>query len=366
MRPVRERRGAGALTLALVLAACGSGGGDGASDPTTAVAGATTAASGATTVAPTPAVGGTLTVYTGRSESLVKPVLDEFAAATGVKVELRTGDSGELGALLLTEGSGSPADLFFSQDAGALGAVSKAGLLAPLPGDVVAAVPTGYAAVDGTWVGLSGRARVVIYHPDLAPTPPDTIDELLEPQWKGRIGFAPTNASWQSFVTALRVLRGESGAKTWLGAFAAQQPKAYERNGAVRDAVNSGEIALGLVNHYYLYELIAAKGKDAVVARNQFMAPGDPGGLVNVAGAGVLEGADNPEAALALIRYLQSSKGQSYFAQKTFEYPLSAGVAAFGDLPALSTLRPPAIDLADLDSLAVTQELLSSVGLLTK
>lgn len=365
MRARRPAQAALVLALLTATAACGSdGGADGTTATTGAATGTATSAAGSTDAAKKPS--GTITVYTGRSEALVKPILDQFSTETGVTVQLRTGDSGELGALLLTEGGASPADLFFSQDAGALGAVSKAGLLAPLPSDVVGAVPAAYAATDGTWVGLSGRVRVVVYNPTLAATPPDTVDELLDPQWKGRIGYAPTNASWQSFVTALRVLRGEDGARTWLEAFAAQQPKAYERNGAVRDAVNSGEMALGLVNHYYLYELIAAKGADAAVARNQFMAPGDPGGLVNVAGVGLLKGADNPDAALALVRYLQSTAGQTYFAQKTYEYPLSAGLTPADDLPALADLKPPAIDLADLDTLAKTQDLLASVGLLTR
>lgn len=361
----RTRRATAALVVATALAAsaCGSSASDGASESTAPSTGAPSSAAPAPS-ASTPAPSGSIVVYTGRSEALVKPILDRFSADTGVKVELRTGDSGELGALLLTEGSASPADLFFSQDAGALGAVSAAGLLATLPTDVTSAVPSAYAAEDDTWVGLSGRVRVVVYNPTLAAAPPDTIDELLDPAWKGKIGFAPTNASWQSFVTGLRVVRGDAAAEAWLKAFAAQEPKAYERNAAVRDAVNAGEIALGLVNHYYLYELIATKG--AAVARNQFMAAGDPGGLVNVAGVGVLKSAKNPDAALALVRYLLSPTGQRYFAEKTFEYPLTADVSAAEGLPSLSSLQPPAIDLADLASLETTQQLLADVGLLTR
>ncbi len=310
---------------------------------------------------------GTITVYTGRTEALVKPVIERFTAATGVKVELRTGDSGALAAQILTEGSASPADVFFSQDAGALGAVADDGLFRTLPtAGLLDVVEPAYRATDGTWVGTSGRVRVLVVNPTLVPTPPRTIDELLAPAWKGRIGFAPTNASWQSFVTALRVLRGEDGARTWLTAFAAQQPKAYEKNGAVRDAVDRGEVAIGLVNHYYLYEKIAAEGAAKVVARNAYLAPGDPGGLVNVAGAGVLASSDNAVAAQAFVRFLLAEESQRYFATTTFEYPLRAGVAPAADLPTLASLQPPKIDLADLESIAATQELLASVGLLTK
>lgn len=308
---------------------------------------------------------GTITVYSGRSEKLVKPLLDEFSAATGVTVEFRPGDSGELAAQLLTEGHASPADVFFSQDAGALGALEKAGLLAALPQTSLDIVPEAYRSTTGAWVGTSGRVRVVVYNPELAPAPPNTIDELLQPAWKGKIGFAPTNASWQSFVTALRVLRGEDGARQWLEGFKAQEPKAYERNGAVRDAVQSGEVALGLVNHYYLYEKIAAEGADKVTIENHYLAAGDPGVLVNVAGVGILKSSDNPVAAQALVDYLLSEHGQQYFTEKSFEYPLRAGVAPFEGLPPLDSLTPPEIDLADLDTLKETQQLLTDVGLLT-
>jgi iron(III) transport system substrate-binding protein len=308
---------------------------------------------------------GSITVYSGRSEDLVKPLLDQFTAETGIAVEFRAGDSGELAAQLLTEGDASPADVFFSQDAGALGAVADAGLFATLPTDLVSPVPAAFRSTDDLWVGTSGRVRVFVVNPELAPEPPTTIDELLDPAWKGKIGFAPNNASWQSFVTGLRVLRGEDAARTWLEGFAAQDPVPLENNVAVRDAVDGGELAIGLVNHYYLYEKIAAEGADAVTAVNQFVAAGDPGGLVNVAGVGVLASSEHSDEALELVEFLLSETAQRYFADETYEYPLVAGVPASELLPPFDTLEPPTIDLSDLDSIAETQELLSDVGLLT-
>lgn len=333
---------------------------------TAVVLGATACSDDAPTTGGTGLAGTTITVYSGRSEELVAPLLEEFTAETGITVELRAGDSGELAAQLLTEGDASPADVFFSQDAGALGAVQAAGLLSELPSELLDIVPAAYRSAEGQWVGTSGRVRVLVINPDLVAEAPTTIDELLDPQWKGLIGFAPTNASWQSFVTGLRVIRGDDAARAWLEGFAANDPVPFEKNSAVRDAVNSGEVALGLVNHYYLYELIDAEGAENVVAVNQFLAPGDPGGLVNVAGVGVPANAPHRDAALALVEYLLSEAGQTYFSEETNEYPLRDGVALTDGLPTLAALQPPALDLSDLQSIATTQEMLDDVGLLTR
>lgn len=352
-----------ALSL-FTFAACG----DSESSENTQPA-STTATSDVSTVAPVASdpcetASGSLTVYSGRSEKLVADLYTQFTSDTGIEVEVRYGDSGELAGQILTEGNATPADVFFSQDAGALGAVSEAGLFIELEDSVLNRVAAMYRSESNNWVGTSGRARVVIFNPTLVATPPTSIDELIDPQWKGKIGFAPTNASWQSFVTALRVLRGEDDARAWLEAFAANKPVAYEKNGAVRDAVNAGEVPLGLVNHYYLYEKIAAEGAENVVAQNQYL-PGDIGGLVNVAGIGALENSDNPEASQCLASYLVSDSAQKFFVEKSFEYPLVDGIVPYEGLPTLAELNPPSIDLSDLQSIAETQELLNDVGLLS-
>ncbi len=354
-----RRRCMAALPALVMICACASGG-----DATSSTTAAPTTAAPTTTQPIKPS--GSITIYSGRSESLVKALYEQFTADTGITVSARYGDSGALAAQILTEGKASPADVFFAQDAGALGAVAKAKLFSSLPASQLDKVAKTYRSADGMWTGVSGRVRVVLIDPAQVATPPATIDEVLDAKWKGKVGFAPSNASWQSFVTALRVTRGDAAAAEWLKRFAANTPKAYQGNGAVRDGVNAGEVALGLVNHYYLYEKIAKEGADKVTARNAFMTPGDVGGLVNVAGVGIMTSGRNRGAALAFSEYLLSDKAQKFFAEKTFEYPLVGGGAPAVGLPSLADLKPPTIDLSDLDSIAITQELLSKAGLLTK
>ena len=245
--------------------------------------------------------------------------------------------------------------------------MSADGRFKQLPSSILDLVPSALQAADGTWVGTSGRVRVIAYDNVDVTTPPTSIDELLDPQWKGQIGFAPSNASWQSFVTGLRVLRGEDGAEQWLRTFAANQPKAYEKNAAILDGIANGDVQLGLVNHYYVQERIRTKGAESVNISNQFLSNGDPGGLLNVAGVGILSSSKHATSAQRFVEFLLSDQAQQYFADKTFEFALVDGITASdASQPTLASLQTPAIDLSDLASLEKTQDLLQKVGLLTK
>ena len=331
------------------LAACGS-------DPASS-AGAAESAAGAE---------GPLVVYSGRNENLVAPLLEQMEQAIGTPVEVRYGDSAELAAQLLEEGERTDADLFFSQDAGALGALARENRLAELDAAVLAEVPEAYRAEDGSWVATSARARVVAYNPAVVPESdvPTSIDDVVDPRFRGAVGYAPTNASFQSFVTGLRVLRGEDGARSWLQAFAANEPVAFENNVQALDAVDSGAVSLALINHYYWFEKVVELGAANVTAKIAFLPGGDPGALVNVAGVGIMAGSDQSEAAAEAATYLLSDPAQQYFADATAEYPVRAGISStVHDLPPLSSLQAPDLDLSDLDTLAQTLSLLDEVGL---
>lgn len=308
-----------------------------------------------------------LVVYSGRNENLVGPLLKDFETATGTKVTVRYGDSAELAATLLEEGDKTPASVFFSQDAGALGALQDAGRLAALDEALLARVPARYRSAKGMWVGVSGRSRVLAYNTDQVQQAdlPASVLELTKPQFKGKVGYVPTNASFQAFVTALRVSLGEAAAKAFLVAFKANDPKSYDRNAQLAEAVDKGEVPFGLLNHYYLYERAdEIGGYDKLKARNHFFRAGDAGALVNVAGVGVLAGKADSRTA-ALLDFLLGTQAQTYFGEKTHEYPLVPGVEPVGtDLPPLASLHGPDLDLSDLDSLSATLALLDEVGLL--
>jgi iron(III) transport system substrate-binding protein len=312
--------------------------------------------------------GGKLTVYSGREEELVEPLLEQFEKTSGVELEVRYGDSAELAATIAEEGDNSPADVFFAQDPGSLGAVENEELLAELPDELLERVPERFRDPDGHWVGTSGRVRVLAYNTEALTEKevPDSVFDLTDPKWKGRIGFPPTNASFQAFVTTMRLTAGEERTREWLEGLKANDPKTYEKNTPVVEAVAAGEIDLGLVNHYYLY-LVKEEQPDAKVA-NHYLESGDPGALVSVAGAGIIEGTDNEESAREFVEYLLSDEGQRFYTEEAeeAEYPLVEGIEPKEGLPALDSLEGPDVDLDSFGpELEKTLDLLSEVGFTT-
>lgn len=304
-----------------------------------------------------------LTIYSGRSESLVGPIIQQFQEATGITVQVRWGKTAEVAATLLEEGANSPADVFFAQDPGGLGAVAD--MLAPLPEDILNRVDPRFRDPRGRWVGISGRARVIVYNTQrVRPEElPDDLWGFTDPRWKGRIGWAPTNASFQTMVTAMRVAWGEEKTRQWLAGILANDPVVYEKNTPIVAAAGAGEIDVGFVNHYYLYRFLQEEG-ESFPARNYFLPGGGPGSLVMVAGAGVLASSRNQEAAHKFLRFMLSPVAQQYFATQTFEYPLVEGVRTHRELRPLSELNAVQIDLADLADLHGTVQLLREVGAL--
>lgn len=308
---------------------------------------------------------GTITVYSGRSEELVAPLIEQFEAASGIGVEVRYGDSAELAATILEEGDNSPADVFFAQDPASLGAVALGGYFLELDASLLDQVPTEFSDSDGRWIGVSGRARVVVYDSGKVDPAalPATEDGFTDPQWDGRLAVAPTNGSFLAFVAAKILIDGEEATLAWLKAIAANSSPTYPKNSVIVAAVDDGEVDAGLVNHYYLFRRQDEVGE--TVAANHFMTGGGAGSLVMPAGAGIIASTTNATDATAFLRFLVDSDAQSYFANETFEYPLAAGVAANSALPELSSLNPPQLDLSRLaETLDRATDLVAEAGLL--
>ncbi|MGH2787868.1 MAG: iron ABC transporter substrate-binding protein [Actinomycetota bacterium] len=346
--PVKGRIAFGTTAIALAVAACGGG-----------------PASDDTGVGNASGEGTTVTIYSGREEELVGDLLEQFEGDTGIELEVRYGDSAELAATILEEGEASPTDVFFSQDAGALGAVAEAGLFRPIDQNILDRVDERFRSSDGLWVGTSGRARVAAYNTQVLNDSglPDSIAGFTEPRWKGRIGFPPTNSSFQAFVAAMIVEQGEDATRAFLEGLIANEPKLYEDNSSTVRAIAAGEIDVGFVNHYYIYE-VAAEDGDIPVA-NHFFTNGDAGALVNAAGVGALATTDNADGAREFIDYLTGDPGQTYFAEETFEYPVVTGERPSVELKSLAEIQSPDIDLSDLGgTLEPALTLLAEVGLL--
>jgi len=304
-----------------------------------------------------------LTVYSGRSEEFIAPFFAEWEQQTGIRVNIRYGDSAELAAQILEEGSNSPADLFLSQDAGSLGAVTEAGLFTQLSDQIASTIPASFTEANRNWVGVTGRARVFAYAPDRITVLPQSVTELTNAQYKNQLGIAPVNASFQAFVTALIENKGRDFAKSWLQGLQANGAKIYAKNSAIVEAIDKGEISIGLVNHYYIWEVSEALGR-AINVKNGFFAPGDLGNLINVSGAGVLASSKKIAAAEDLINFLTSAPSQQNFVRDTHEYSLIDSAAAPAGLPGLNQIGAPTIDLASLKNIKQTQDLLIEVGLL--
>jgi iron(III) transport system substrate-binding protein len=222
-----------------------------------------------------------------------------------------------------------------------------------------------YRSSAGDWVGTSGRARAVAYNAKAVEESelPESVLDFTEPEWKGRIGWAPTNGSFQAFVTAMRLTEGEDATGAWLEGIVANEPVDYADNEALRDGIAAGEVDVGFINHYYVAEAIEEEGADYPVSL-YFPPNGDVGSLVNVAGAGILAGADGAGTGAEFIEFVLADPQQEYFADTVKEYPLVAGIAADASLVPLAEIEQPDVNLADLADLKQTLTLIEESGAL--
>jgi iron(III) transport system substrate-binding protein len=305
-----------------------------------------------------------LVIYSGRTRNLIDPLLQQFSEETGIAIDVVYDDSANLALAIDEEGANTPADVFLSQSPGATGFLDGQGRLAELPGNVLSLVTADVKSGDGTWIGLSGRVRTLVYNTDLVDPAdlPDSVLDLTAPEYQGQVAVAPTNGSFQDFVTAMRVELGDDVAEAWLGGMAANDSPTYANNLAIVQAVGRGEVPMGLVNHYYLHQ---ERAEDpGLAAANHFFPAGDLGSLLIVTAAAVIEGTDMPEEAAQFIEFMLGADAQQFFADETFEYPLASGVEPSGDVPPLGEISSTTIDLDELGGgLERTTRLIEQSGL---
>jgi iron(III) transport system substrate-binding protein len=304
-----------------------------------------------------------LTIYSGRGESLVKPVLEAFNEETGIAIDVRYGDSADLALLIDEEGDASPADVFYSQTPGATGFLAANDRLAPLPDAVLSQVDEQFRGDDDRWVGVTGRQRVLVYNAedvDESELPTSVLD-VNDPPYAGRVAVAPSNGSFQDFVTALRQTEGDDAARAWLEGLASNDAPTYANNNAIVEAVGRGEVPMGLVNHYYNYRFL--EEDPDLPSRNHVFGGRDIGALLIDSTVSITAASDHPDAQ-RLVEFLLSEEAQRFFADETKEYPLAAGVDPADDVPPLDLSTVPAVDVNDLgDGLTGTLELIRDSGL---
>ena len=307
---------------------------------------------------------GTLILYSGRSESLTGNIVDQFEDASGIDVQVKYGKTFPIAAMILEEGKHSPADIFFAQDPGGLGFLSAEGRLSKLPSEITDRVAGWAKPADATWIGISGRARTLIHSASIGGTElPSSLEDLTDPKWKGRLGWAPSNSSFQTMVTGMRVMWGEEKTREWLKGMMANETIVYPKNTPQVAAVAAEEISIGLVNHYYLHRFVAEEG-DSFNARNLYLNNGGPGSLVMVAGAGILDTAKNRENAEKFLKFMTSTVAQQYFTGQVYEYPVVEGVKTHMLLPSFEEINMPSLTMEDLSDLKGTQKIFQDLGML--
>ncbi|MFP4590176.1 MAG: extracellular solute-binding protein [Halobacteriales archaeon] len=306
-----------------------------------------------------PDLEGELTLFSGRHEFLVSSLIDSIESLyDDFEVVPNYGGSSDLASTILLEGDGTDADVFFSVNAGALINLADQERLRTLSDEIRGLVREEFAYER--WIGTSGRARTVPYNTDVLDEDDIPADVMAIPtDLDGTVGWAPSYGSCQAFVTAMRTLEGEEATRSWLESAIDAGFETYADEMRVCEAIANEEIDAGLTNHYYIQRVLANRG-DAPIATA--FTDGDAGAMFNVAGAGVVDATDDPELAENFVRHLLSAEAQAYFATETFEYPMAPDVDPVGDLPRITELDVPNIDLAELSDLQGTIDLMRDVG----
>ncbi len=318
-----------------------------------------------TTMAACGGDGDALIVYNAQHEDLMTDMASAFTAETGIQVKLRSGEDFELANQLVEEGSGSPADVFVTENSPAMTLVDSNDGFAKVDAATLAQIPSRFAPSDGDWTGFAARSTVLVYdtRKPSAGELPASIMDLADPKWKGKIGIAAAGADFQAIVSGVVAVEGEAAASQWLEGLKANA-KIYQNNVAVMKAANDGEIEAGVTYHYYRYKDQAESGGNSDNTALHFFGGKDAGAFLSVSGAGVLKSSGRQAEAQQFVRFLSGKGGQQVLADSdAFEYAIGEGAASNAKLKPLAELDPPDVDIATLNGPRVV-ELMQQAGLL--
>jgi iron(III) transport system substrate-binding protein len=311
---------------------------------------------------------GTITLYSGQHVETTDSLVAGFEKLTGIKVLVRADDEDTLADAIVTEGSKSPADVFYTENSPVLEYLQGKHLLASLPASTLSHTPSRFNSPQGDWVGVSARVSVLVYNPKLIAESqlPTSVMQLADHKYAGELAFAPGETDVQPIITSVIRTYGHAKALKWLeGIKANTSGHLYPDNETIADEVNRGEVAFGVVNQYYWYRLRAEDGAANVVARITYFAPHDPGYVVDVSGAAVLKSSRHKALARKFIAYLVSKQGQEIIAHSiSFEYPIASGVTTAQPETPFGQLQPNAITIPELGNGSAAISLLREAGLL--
>lgn len=305
-----------------------------------------------------------ITVYNAQHEELLEDVAPLFEEQTGIDVKLRNGKDLELANQLVQEGDASPADVFLTENSPAMSLVDNAGLFTPIDQATLDLIPADYVPSDKNWTGFIARSTVLVYNEALSETElPDSLMDLAEPEWAGRVAFSPTGADFQAIVSAVVATEGEDAAAEWIQGLA-DNGTVLENNLVVMEAVNAGEVDTGIIYHYYWYRDQLEAGDNSDSSALHFFGDQDPGAFLSVSGAGVLASSEKQTDAQKFVNFLASPEGQQAIADSyALEYPLNPEVSLDPPVKPFAELQPPKIDVSSLNSETVI-ELMQDAGLL--
>jgi iron(III) transport system substrate-binding protein len=309
-----------------------------------------------------------ITLYNGQHVETTDSLVAAFEQSTGITVNVRSDDEDTLTDEIVTEGSRSPADVVFTENSPALEYLQGKGLLAPVDPSTLVDTPSQYDSPAGDWLGVSARVSVLIYNPALisANRLPTTVLQLDDPKYRRELAFAAGETDFQPIVTSVVRTYGQKAALTWLeGIKANAGSHVYPDNETIANEVNRGAVAFGVVNQYYWYRMQAEIGASNMHSKITYFAPGDPGYVLDVSGAAILESSRHQAAAQRFLAFLVSRQGQEIIAHSSsFEYPIASGVTTARPETPFDQLQPNPITVADLGDGSAAIALLQQAGLL--